>query len=42
MLASQTGDLTLTLRAFGDDTVAPIGAVIGPIPVPVAQPQPQQ
>ncbi len=42
LLASQTGTLTLTLRAFGDDNVAPIGAVVGPIPVPVQQQLPNQ
>lgn len=42
LLASQSGRLTLTLRAFGDDEVAPVGAIVGPIVVPVAQPVPNQ
>ena len=41
LLASQGGELTLTLRAFGDDSVAPLGTIIGPVPQPITIPPSQ-
>ncbi len=41
LLASQGGSLTLTLRAFGDDSIAPLGTIIGPVPQPVTVPPSQ-